>query len=142
MNEFERRVRHLLNPLSTRFTQWWHGSKARSAWQHRTEGRTNLAHEATAAFKRAEARVQDFRESDAGKRAASKLHDLRESDTGKKAASALHDLRGSEAGKRAESALTDLRQREPVKKAEESARRVLHDLRSGGGRGAGSDSAS
>ena len=42
-------------------------------------------------------------------------------------------MRDTDAAKRAASALSDLRQREPVKKAEESARRALHDLRSGRG---------
>ncbi len=63
---------------------------------------------------------------------------LRESDAGKRAATAMHDMRESDAAKRAASALADLRQREPVRKAEESARRALHDLRSGGGSGTAS----
>jgi len=68
----------------------------------------------------------------AASRAASTLHDLREHETAKKAEAKLNDLRGTDAAKRAESALADLRQREPVKKAEESARKVMHDLFSGG----------
>ncbi len=135
MNELERRIRQLVNPLSARFTQWWRDSKAKSAWQHRAGGRANLRHEATARAQRAATRMHEFTESDTGKRAASALHDLRESQAGKRAANALHDLRETQAAKRAETALTDLRQREPVKKAEESARRVLHDLRTGGGTG-------
>ena len=51
---------------------------------------------------------------------------------GKKAEAAFNDLRASDAGKKAESAIADLRQRESVKKAEESARKVMHDLFSGG----------
>ena len=58
---------------------------------------------------------------------------LRESGAAKRATTALHDMRESDAGKRAASVLADLRQREPVRKAEESARRALHDLRSGHG---------
>lgn len=61
--------------------------------------------------------------------------DLRDSDTAKRAASAVKDFRDSDTGKRAASALSDLRQREPVRKAEESAKRALHDLRSGHGNG-------
>lgn len=133
MNEFERRVRELLNPLSSRFTHWWSNSKMRSAWQQRGTGKTNLRNEASAAFHAAESRVHDLRESDAGKKAASALHDLRESEAAKRAATALHDLRETPAGKRAGSALSDLRQSEPVRKAEEGARKVMHDLRSGGG---------
>jgi len=124
MNELERRIRQLLNQLSAGFSRWWSSSAAR---------RSQLRHQAS---ERATTALNDLRDSDAGKRAASALHDLRDSETGKRAASALHDLRDSETGKRAASTLTDLRQREPVRKAEESAKRALHDLRSGG-RGTG-----
>ena len=65
-------------------------------------------------------------------RAASRARDFRESERGQRAASKLNDLRTSDAGKKAENALADLRQREPVKKAEESARKVMHDIFSGG----------
>jgi hypothetical protein len=78
-----------------------------------------------------------MRESDAGKRAATAVHDMRESDAAKRAATRISDLRDTDAAKRAASALADLRQREAVRKAEESARRALHDLRSGGGSGTG-----
>jgi hypothetical protein len=120
MNELERRIRQLLNRLSTGFSNWWSSSAAR---------RSQLRHEAT---ERASTALNDLRDSGAGKRAASTLHDLRDTDAAKRAATALHDLRDSEAGKRAASTLTDLRQRESVRKAEESAKRALHDLRSGG----------
>ncbi len=43
----------------------------------------------------------------------------------------MKDLRDSDTAKKAATALADLRQREPVRKAEESAKRALHDLRSG-----------
>jgi uncharacterized membrane protein YgcG len=119
MNELERRIRQLLNQLSTGFSKWWNSTAAR---------RAKLSHEATEA-------LHDLRDSEAGKRAASALHDLRESPAGKRTAGALHDLRESPAGKRTTGALTDLRQREPLRKAEESARRALQDLRSGNGGG-------
>ena len=137
MNEFERRIRELLDRLGSRFQHWWGNSKVRSAWEQRGEGTASMRKHATAAYHRAETQVQDIRASDAGKRAASAVHDLRETPAAKKAESALHDLRETPAAKKAESALADLRQREPVKKAEESARRVLHDLRTGGGAGSG-----
>src|SRR5215831_4832054 len=104
MNELERRIRQLLNQLSAGFSKWWSSSAAR---------RSQLRHQAS-------------------ERASTALNDLRDSGAAKRAASALHDLRDSETGKRAASTLTDLRQREPVRKAEESAKRALHDLRSGG----------
>jgi hypothetical protein len=124
MNELERRIRQLLNQLSTGFSKWWSSTAAR---------RTKLQHEASTA-------LNDLRDSGAGKRAATAMHDLRESQTGKRTASALHDLRESPAGKRTASALEDLRQREPLRKAEESARRALQDLRSGNGGGSSSSS--
>ena len=121
MNELERRIRQLLNQLSTGFSKWWNSTAAR---------RTKLGHEVT---ERASTALNDLRDSGAGKRAATALHDLRESPTGQRTVSALHDLRETPAGKRTASALTDLRQREPLRKAEESARHALQDLRSGNG---------
>jgi len=113
MNELERRIRQLLNQLSSGFSKWWSSSAAR----------------------RSQLRQQ------ASERATTALNDLRDSGAAKRATGALHDLRDSETGKRAASTLTDLRQREPVRKAEESAKRALHDLRSGG-RGNGGSVAS
>ena len=121
MNDLERRIRQLLNQLSTGFSNWWNSTAAR---------RTKLGHEVT---ERASTALTELRDSGAGKRAATAMHDLRESPAGQRTASALHDLRESPTGKRTASALTDLRQREPLRKAEESARRALQDLRSGGG---------
>jgi len=115
MNDFERRIRQLFDPIRTRITEWWSKSGARTAWQRRPASTADLRRDATAGAQRAATAVKDLRDSDAGKRAAT----------------ALKDLRDSDAGKRAASALTDLRQREPVRKAEESAKRAVHDLRSG-----------
>ena len=126
MNELERRIRQLLNQLSTGFSKWWNRTAAR---------RTKLGHEVT---ERASTALNELRDSEAGKRAATAMHDLRESPAGQRTVSALHDLRETPAGKRTASALTDLRQREPLRKAEESARRALQDLRSGNG-GSSSD---
>lgn len=129
MNELERRIRQLLNQLSTGFSKWWSSSAAR---------RTKLGHEVT---ERASTALNELRDSGAGKRAATAMHDLRDSQAGQRTASALHDLRESPAGKRTASALDDLRQREPLRKAEESARRALQDLRSGNGGSSGGGSA-
>jgi len=130
MNELERRIRELLNQLSTGFSKWWNSSAAR---------RSQLRQQAS---ERAGTALNDLRDSGAAKRAASTLHDLRDTDAAKRASSALHDLRDSETGRRAASTLTDLRQRESVRKAEESAKRALHDLRSGGHGTGGSTTAS
>jgi len=115
MNDFERRVRELINPWSTRFASWWSNSNIKSALEKRSAGNADLRRQASAQAQRAATAVKDLRDSDAAKRAATAVKDLRDSDTAKKAATAL----------------ADLRQREPVRKAEESAMRVLHDLRSG-----------
>jgi len=114
MNELERRIRELLNQLSTGFSKWWNSSAAR----------------------RSQLRQQ------ASERAGTALNDLRDSGAAKRAASTLNDLRDSETGRRAASTLTDLRQRESVRKAEESAKRALHDLRSDGRGTGGSTTAS
>ncbi len=116
MNDFERRIRQRLNPLSTAFTGWWCHSRIRQAWLRRSESKDAVHREATTL----------------SKQARSALHDLRDSEAGKRAATTLNDLRDSDAGKRAVGAWNDLRQRESVRKAEAGARRALHDLRSGG----------
>jgi hypothetical protein len=120
-----------IKELTARLSQWWN-STTKAARQQRAERTAGLRHGATAGAQRAASRVQDFRDSERGQRAASKLNDLRGSETAKRAEAAINDLRGSETAKKAEGALSGLRQREPVKKAEESARKVMHDLFSGG----------
>jgi hypothetical protein len=129
------RIEDRIKELATRFSQWLNTDK-KTARQQRSERVARLRGEATERAQRAATRVQEFRESERGQRAATKLSDLRTSDTAKKAEAAFNDLRASDAGKRAESALSDLRQRESVKKAEEGARKVFHDLFSGGPGGA------
>lgn len=135
MNEFERRIRRLINPYSTRFTQWWCHSGIRSALMRRSAGTSDLRRGASARAQRAATAVNDLRDSDAAKRAAAALKDLRDSEAAKRAASALSELRDSDAAHRAAGALTDLRQRESVRKAEASAKRAMHDLRTGHGDG-------
>jgi membrane protein involved in colicin uptake len=127
MSEFERRIRDLW----TRITAGLSGS-AKSAGRKRSESTAQLRKEAAARAQQAAAKARDLRDTDAAKKAASALHDLREGEAAKKAGAAINDLRASDAGKKAENAIADLRQREPVKKAEESARKVMHDLFSGG----------
>ena len=125
------RIEDRIKELTTRLSQWLNTDK-KTARQQRTERVARLRGEATDRAHRAATRVQEFRDSERGQRAAGKLSDLRASDAAKKAEAAFNDLRASDAGKKAESALSDLRQRESVKKAEEGARKVLHDLFSGG----------
>jgi hypothetical protein len=131
MNDFERRVRQLINPWSTKFSHWWCHSGVRSALMKRSGNTGDLRRQASAQAQRAASAVNDLRDSDTAKRAASAVKDLRDSDAAKRAASALSDLKDSDTAKRAAGALSDLRQSEPVRKAEESAKRALHDLRSG-----------
>lgn len=125
------RIEDRIKEFTARLSQWLNTDK-KTAREQRAERMAKLRSEASARAQRAAERVQDFRESERGQRAASKLNDLRSSDAAKRAEAAFNDLRASEAGQKAEHALADLRQREPVKKAEESARKVLHDLFSGG----------
>ena len=134
MNELERRLRE----LTARLTGWW-GSESRTARhrQRRAERTAHLREHAATTAQQAASRLKDFRESERGQRAASAVHDMRESDAAKRAEAVFQDLRASDVGKRAENTLADLRQREPLKKAEESARKVMHDLFSGGAAGSG-----
>ena len=115
MNDFERRIRELINPWSTKFSDWWSHSSIRSALASRSVDTADLRRQASAQ----------------AQRAATAMKDMRDSDTAKKAATAVKDLRDSDTAKKAATALADLRQREPVRKAEESAKRALQDLRSG-----------
>ena len=115
MNDFERRIRELINAWSTKVSEWWSNSNVRSTLTNRSVDTADLRRQASAQAQRAATAVKDLRDSDTAKKAATAVKDLRDSDTAKKAATAM----------------TDLRQREPVRKAEESAKRVLHDLRSG-----------
>jgi hypothetical protein len=125
------RIEDRIKEFTTRLSNWLNTDK-KTVRQQRSERVAKLRSEASARAQQAANRVQDFRDSERGQRAASKLNDLRSSDTAKRAEAAFHDLRTSETGQKAEQALSDLRQREPVKKAEESARKVLHDLFTGG----------
>jgi hypothetical protein len=115
MNDFERRIRELINLWSTKVSDWWSNSNVRSALTDRSVDTADLRRQASAQ----------------AQRAATAVKDLRDSDTAKKAGTAMKDLRDSDAAKKAATALADLRQREPVRKAEESAKRALQDLRSG-----------
>ena len=115
MNDFERRIRELINAWSTKVSDWWSNSNVRSTLTNRSVDTADLRRQASAQAQRAATAVKDMRDSDTAKKAATAVKDLRDSDTAKKAATAL----------------ADLRQREPVRKAEESAKRALQDLRSG-----------
>jgi hypothetical protein len=117
------RIESRIKQFTARLSQWWNSRSG------------GLRQSATDGAQRAASRARDFRDSERGQRAATKLNDLRGSEPAKKAEAAFNDLRASDAAKKAEGALSDLRQREPVKKAEEGARKVMHDLFSGGSDG-------
>src|ERR1700728_196532 len=90
--------------------------RIKDLWTRITAGLSGSAK--SAGRKRSESAAQLRKEAAArAQQAAAKVSDLRDTDAAKKAASALHDLR----------------ERDAVKKAEEGARKVLHDLFSGGG---------
>jgi hypothetical protein len=137
MSEFERRIKELWSRITAGLS-----SSAKTAGRKRDESTANLRRGATARAQQAAAKARDLRDTETAKKATSALHDLREGEAAKKAEAAIHDLRGTETAKKAESAIADLRQREPVKKAEESARKVLHDLFSGGSDSTGGTPAS
>ena len=89
--------------------------RIRELWTRITAGLSSSAK--TAGRKRSESTAQLRKEAAArAQQAAAKARDLRDTDAAKKAASALHDLREHDA----------------AKKAEAGARKVLHDLFSGG----------
>jgi hypothetical protein len=117
------RIESRIKQFTARLSQWWNSRSG------------GLRQSATDGAQRAASRARDFRDSERGQRAATKINDLRASETAKKAEAAFNDLRASDTAKKAESALSDLRQREPLKKAEEGARKVMHDLFSGGSDG-------
>src|SRR5215470_15101621 len=97
MNDFERRIRQLFDPIRTRITEWWSKSGARTAWQRRPASTADLRRDATAGAQRAATAVKDLRDSDAGKRAATALTDLRQRESVRKAEEsakrAMQDLR-------------------------------------------------
>jgi hypothetical protein len=136
------RIEERIKELATRLSQWLNTDK-KTAKGQRAERVARLREGASTRARHAATRVHDLKESERGQRAAEKLHDLRSSDTAKRAADKFQDLRASETGQKAEHALSDLRQRDSVKKAEEGARKVMHDLFSGGpsGGATGSDTA-
>src|ERR1700751_864528 len=115
MNDFERRIRELINQWSTKISEWWSNSNVRSTLTNPSASTADLRRQASAQAQRAGTAVKELRDSDAAKKAATAVKDLRDSDGAKKAATAL----------------ADLRQRESVRKAEESPKRALQDLRSG-----------
>jgi hypothetical protein len=116
MNDFERRIRELINLWSTKVSDWWSNSSIKSALANPSASTADLRRQASAQAQRAGTAVKDLRDSDTAKKAATAMKDLRDSDTAKKAATAL----------------ADLRQREPVRKAEESAKRALRSGHNGG----------
>jgi hypothetical protein len=127
MGPFERRLRNLVNPVSTGITQWWCSSSARRAWRRRMErgaARTtrhprdlgDLRHSETA--RKAQEALRDLRGSDTARRAQDALRDLRDSETARKTQDALRDLRDTEAARKAQATVRDFRASERGRKAE------------------------
>ena len=102
MNDFERRVRELINPWSTRFASWWSNSNIKSALEKRSAGNADLRRQASAQAQRAATAVKDLRDSDTAKKAATALADLRQREPVRKAEESamrvLHDLRSGNNG--------------------------------------------
>ena len=135
MTQFERRLRDLVNPVSTGLTRWWCNSAARRAWRQRARGRPpgntglpgdlrNLRN--SDAARKAQAALRDVRDGEAGRRAQQAVRDLRDSEAARKAQATAREFRESEAGRRAEAT---------IQEAEAAARAAyLRIRRSMGGR--------
>ena len=102
MNDFERRVRELINPWSTKFTNWWSHSNLRSTLAKRSGGSGDLRRQASAQAQKAATAMKDLRDSDTAKKAATTLADLRQREPVRKAEEsakrALQDLRSGHNG--------------------------------------------
>ena len=67
MNDFERRIRELINPWSTKFSTWWCHSSIRSALTNRSVDTADLRRQASAQAQRAATAVKDMRDSEIGR---------------------------------------------------------------------------
>ena len=115
MTQFERRLRDLVNPVSTGLTRWWCNSAARRAWRRRARGRPPGTARLPGDFR-------DLRNSEAVRKAQAALRDVRDGEAGRRAQQAIRDLRDGETGRRAQEALRDLRDSEAARKAQATAR--------------------
>jgi hypothetical protein len=116
MTQFERRLRDLMNPVSTGLTRWWCNSAARRAWRQRARGRppgnTRLPGDLrdlrnSEAVRKAQAALRDVRDGEAGRRAQQAIRDLRDSEAARKAQGTAREFRESEAGRRAEATIQE-----------------------------------
>lgn len=102
MNDFERRIRELINPWSTKFSDWWSHSSIRSALTNRSVDTAELRRQASAQAQRAATAMKDMRDSDTAKKAATALTDLRQREPVRKAEESakrvLQDLRSGHNG--------------------------------------------
>jgi hypothetical protein len=115
MGQYERRLRDLVNPVSTGLTRWWCSSSVRRAWRRRADGR--------AAGSTGRPRdLRDLRRSEAARKAEAALRDFRDGETARKAQDAVRDLRDSEAARKAQDAVRDLRDTDTARKAEATVR--------------------
>lgn len=116
MGQFERRLRDIVNPVSTGLTRWWCSSSVRRAWRRRADGRTagstgrpgdlgDLRRSETA--RKAEAALRDLRDSETARKAQDAVRDLRDTDTVRKAQVTVRDLRDSETGRKAEATIQE-----------------------------------
>ena len=103
MNDFERRIRELINLWSTKVSDWWSNSNVRSTLTNRSVDTADLRRQASAQAQRAATAMKDMRDSDTAKKAATALTDLRQREAVRKAEESakrvLQDLRsGHNAG--------------------------------------------
>ena len=102
MNDFERRIRELINLWSTKVSDWWSNSNVRSALTNPSANTADLRRQASAQAQRAATAMKDMRDSDTAKKAATALADLRQREPVRKAEEsakrALQDLRSGHNG--------------------------------------------
>ena len=102
MNDFERRIRELINLWSTKVSDWWSNSSIRPALKNPSASTADLRRQASAQAQRAGTAVKDLRDSDTAKKAATALADLRQREPVRKAEEsakrALQDLRSGHNG--------------------------------------------
>ena len=86
MNDFERRIRELINPWSTKFSNWWCHSSIRSALTNRSVDTADLRRQASAQAQRAATALADLRQREPVRKAEESakraLQDLRSGHNG------------------------------------------------------------
>jgi hypothetical protein len=119
MTPFERRLRDLVNPVSTRLTGWWSNSAARKALLRSRRG--------GAGQKRLPGTVRDLRNSETARKVKATAHDLRASETARKAQATARDLRQKATVGKAQEVVKDLRESDRARKAQATVKETVKE---------------